>query len=278
MVGTSLTNQPELHAIEFFEHRSPRNLFKKKREKESRMALTGELSDLSLAELIELFCNRRKTGRLKVLYSIGTGCFYLHAGAVVHAQIGVLKGIEAVYCALTLPNASFTFDQTLEAPDQTITAPWTSVVLEGLRRIDEGVAPPNPFPDEDRSRGEELDAAEAVVSKNDNKEAIWDDRRELKSTLIPLSVSKPTEMPAFLAHAANESSWGNKPWPLGAVIIAVVLLLAVIGVPWGMYARSKAAKLAENTRTMPATNAKTSGPIVPTIETSAVPSPTATDK
>jgi hypothetical protein len=32
------------------------------------MALTGELTDLSLAELIEFFCNQRKTGRLKVVY------------------------------------------------------------------------------------------------------------------------------------------------------------------------------------------------------------------
>ena len=30
------------------------------------MALTGQLSDMSLAELIEFFCNQRKTGRLKM--------------------------------------------------------------------------------------------------------------------------------------------------------------------------------------------------------------------
>ena len=39
------------------------------------MALTGELSDLSLAELIEFFCNQRKSGRLKLIYSIGPGYF-----------------------------------------------------------------------------------------------------------------------------------------------------------------------------------------------------------
>ena len=54
------------------------------------MALTGELSDLSLAELIEFFCNQRKTGRLKVTYSVGEGYFYLKSGAVIHARFGDL--------------------------------------------------------------------------------------------------------------------------------------------------------------------------------------------
>src|SRR5437879_3493116 len=113
------------------------------RKNEHPMALTGELSDLSLAELIEFFCNQRKSGRLKLIYSIGPGYFYLQAGSVVHARIGSLRGIEAVYYALTLPNASFTFSPAFEAPEHTINQPWTSVVLEGLRRMDEGVKPSN---------------------------------------------------------------------------------------------------------------------------------------
>ncbi len=75
------------------------------------MALTGHLSDLSLSELIEFFCNQRKTGQLKVLYPQGHGFFYLQAGSVVDARIGVLRGIDAVYYALTLPNAKFEFGE-----------------------------------------------------------------------------------------------------------------------------------------------------------------------
>ena len=55
------------------------------------MALTGHLSDLSLSELIEFFCNQRKTGQLKVLYPQGPGYFYLQTGSVVDARIGVLR-------------------------------------------------------------------------------------------------------------------------------------------------------------------------------------------
>ncbi|HEX2641181.1 MAG TPA: DUF4388 domain-containing protein, partial [Pyrinomonadaceae bacterium] len=92
------------------------------------MALTGHLSDLSLSELIEFFCNQRKSGRLKVLYPQGAGYFYLQTGSVVDARIGVLHGIEAVFFALTLPNAEFEFSADVEAKSRTINQPWTQVV------------------------------------------------------------------------------------------------------------------------------------------------------
>src|SRR5882672_7025564 len=110
------------------------------------MALTGHLSDLSLSELIEFFCNQRKTGQLKVLYPKGPGYFYLQTGSVVDARIGVLRGIDAVYYALTLPNAKFEFGGASESSERTINQPWTQVVLEGLRRLDEGVVPAPAFP------------------------------------------------------------------------------------------------------------------------------------
>ena len=120
------------------------------------MSLKGELTDLSLAELIEFFCNQRKTGRLTVSYPHTPAYFYLQTGSVVHASIGSLRGIEAVYYALTQSNASFNFSTAYEPPDHTINQPWTSVVLEGLRRMDEGILPRSPFPERDDSAASEL--------------------------------------------------------------------------------------------------------------------------
>src|SRR6185436_4596404 len=111
------------------------------------MALTGHLSDLSLSELLEFFCNQRKSGRLKVLYPDGAGYFFLQAGSVVDARIGVLQGIDAVFYALTLPNAEFEFNAEAESVNRTINQPWTQVVLEGLRRLDEGISPGAAFPE-----------------------------------------------------------------------------------------------------------------------------------
>src|SRR5713226_7336006 len=204
------------------------------------MALTGELSDLSLAELIEFFCNQRKSGRLKLVYSIGPGYFYLQAGSVVHARIGMLRGIEAVYYALTLPNASFTFSPAFEAPEHTINQPWTSVVLEGLRRMDEGIEPGSPFLEHDDRPEEESDPIEEVpLAISYNKEDL------LNEILSPPEVEAMGE---FLSRPESESHWMKRPWTLGAVFAAVALIVAVVGIPWGLYARSKAVKVANEAK------------------------------
>jgi hypothetical protein len=234
------------------------------------MALTGELSDLSLAELIEFFCNQRKTGRLKVMYPIGPGYFYLQAGSVVHARIGELRGIEAVYCALTLSNASFTFSPAFEAPEHTINQPWTSVVLEGLRRMDEGILPSNPFPEESSLPVETVEAKEpevAIAVEEPAPEVV-----DPKDVPIKVPIAAPVAMPAFLAEAENESRRKMKPLTLAAVVFAVLLVLAGIGVPWGMHARNKAAPAVEPD-TSPAASAETSAPVASPSETLPAPTP-----
>jgi hypothetical protein len=105
------------------------------------MALTGQLSDMSLAELIEFFCNQRKTGRLKIDYQRGHSVFFIREGELVDAKVGALSGVDAVYFSLTLPNAAFDFSPDVQASRRTINEKWTQVVLEGLRRLDEGLSP-----------------------------------------------------------------------------------------------------------------------------------------
>jgi hypothetical protein len=188
------------------------------------MALTGHLSDLSLSELIEFFCNQRKTGRLKVLYPTGSGYFFLQTGSVVHAQIGVLRGIEAVYYALTLPNAKFEFSASNEVGEKTINQPWTQVVLEGLRRLDEGIAPLEAFP------------SGYIADQDDNDTKDHDGRPE------PISVwTTPSHspIPAFLSFISRPSVSKRKPLALGAVGVAVVASVAVIGVPAGWYRQNQ---------------------------------------
>jgi hypothetical protein len=183
------------------------------------MALTGHLSDLSLSELIEFFCNQRKSGRLRVLYPQGSGYFYLQAGSVIHAQIGVLRGIEAVYYALTLANAKFEFSGSAEAPERTINQPWTQVVLEGLRRLDEGIAPADAFPE-----GYSADPDDAKpVSKPSDGDSIHH-----------------SHVPGFLSFMNTDSS-KRKPLFVGAVAVALIGSVAAIGVPAGWYSRSKVA-------------------------------------
>lgn len=213
------------------------------------MALTGELTDLSLAELIEFFCNQRKTGRLKVVYPIGPGYFYLQSGSVVHARVGELRGIEAVYFALTQRNASFTFSPAYEAPEHSINQPWTSVVLEGLRRMDEGIHPPNPFVEKTAAPVEEIktpsvEAMPKVVAPiSDQVEKPAEVRRPYLEP-PPARPQTPAQAVPFLSQVEVSSRFATRPWKLGVVFAAIVLIVAVVAVPWGWYARSNAEKLA----------------------------------
>ena len=182
------------------------------------MALTGHLSDLSLSELIEFFCNQRKSGRLTVLYPQGAGYFYLQTGSVVDAKIGVLRGIDAVYYALTLPNAKFEFSGSTEAAERTINQPWTQVVLEGLRRLDEGITPSEAFP-----VGYEIEKSEP----------------EPVEVVSTPKVRQQLHVPAFLTYIGKESMAKRKSFFAGAVIVAVLGTVAAVGVPAGWYNRTK---------------------------------------
>jgi hypothetical protein len=194
------------------------------------MALTGHLSDLSLSELIEFFCNQRKTGQLKVLYPQGPGYFALQAGSVIDAQIGVLRGIDAVYFALTLPNAKFEFGDATEPPERTINQPWTQVVLEGLRRLDEGIAPLTAFPPEYKEASEEPSSIKPEESV-----------AELESLRVP----------AFLSFAGSGAGSKRKIAIAGGVAFAVVASVAAIGIPAGWYHRAQASAI----RSQPTPNA-----------------------
>ena|SRR5689334_256421 len=207
------------------------------------MALTGHLSDLSLSELIEFFCNQRKSGRLKVLYPQGAGYFYLQAGSVVDARIGVLHGIEAVFFALTLPNAEFEFSVDVEAKSRTINQPWTQVVLEGLRRLDENIPPGNAFPPDYVAEPDELEGKSVQVETQTDVEKSFS--------------------PAFLAFG-KESGSRRKPLFIGAIAVAIVASVAVIGVPAGWYSRKAPAAQTETVSQAPA-------PVSNTAETSTQP-------
>ena len=207
------------------------------------MSLTGELSDLSLAELIEFFCNQRKTGRLKVTYSVGEGYFYLKSGAVIHASFGDLRGVDAVHFALTQSTASFTFSAEFEAPEHSINQPWTSVVLEGLRRMDEGIVPPQPSAAS--LTGVPKTAPPAAVEPVSAPPPIKAKPSKKDST------SSTDDVKAFgvLLSGTDHSAFTRRRWHPALIVTSVVLLIAGVGIPWALYTRQQAARKASEPTT-----------------------------
>jgi hypothetical protein len=186
------------------------------------MALSGQLSDLSLAELIEFFCNQRKTGRLKIAYLRAPGYFYFERGELVDAKIGLLTGVDAVYYALTLENASFKFSAAFEATQRTIHQPWANVALEGLRRLDEGLTPKEAFP-------------EGVPLAHDDEP---EDVEEKASHSKSIETGKEAS-PLSLTVEGSSEQGRSRALVYSAVIVALVLSVAAIGFPAGWYGKRK---------------------------------------
>ncbi|HEV2708042.1 MAG TPA: DUF4388 domain-containing protein [Pyrinomonadaceae bacterium] len=186
------------------------------------MALTGQLSDMSLAELIEFFCNQRKTGRLKVDYHRGHGVFFIKDGELVDAKVGALSGAEAVYFALTLPNAAFDFSPEFQPSRRTIEDKWTQVVLEGLRRLDEGTSPT------------ETDAFGGWTPTEADMVVFMDQVERLGESTSKQTQEKKKEdesAPLSMMVEGTGSGGGKKKWVVVASVACVVLAVAVAAIP-----------------------------------------------
>src|SRR5689334_17055039 len=188
------------------------------------MALSGQLNDLSLPELIELFCNQNRTGRLKIFYPRGPGLFYFQSGALVDAKLGVLNGVEAFYYALTLENAMFKFNSERLAQRRTIHQPWTHVALEGLRRIDEGEIPKEAYPEDD-------------TSYLDDPEYNEDDAPEAADIAEAAKVAKEAKAASLSFKMMDEAAAPERKRTLlfAGIGTAAVLGIAALGIPAGWY-------------------------------------------
>ncbi len=240
------------------------------------MALSGQLSDLSLAELIEFFCNQRKTGRLRVSYPRAPGFFYFQKGTMVDAKIGALSGVEAVYYALTLENASFNFSAAFEPNRRTIHQPWAQVALEGLRRMDEGIKPGEAFPDGyDVAYLDDTEGSyQVAVPVEDQVDEI------LPLTRAARSQSKDDHAPLSLS-VENAAKRGRSPLVYGAIAAAVLISLAAVGFPAGWYGKRNSTNAAQQSTSAtnvqpstpnPADQANSQAVNTPSVEPSAEPS------
>jgi chemotaxis protein histidine kinase CheA len=201
------------------------------------MALTGQLSDMSLAELIEFFCNQRKTGRLKIDYPRGHSVFFIRDGELVDAKVGALSGVEAVYFSLTLPNAAFDFSPDVHSKSRTINEPWTQVVLEGLRRLDEGLSPKESdafggWSPSETELAQMLDQVEQLDAAKSQPDASKPQRAsDAKGVGKESMASRAESAEPFSTMVESAGGGSKKKWVVLGVAAAVVLAVAVAAVP-----------------------------------------------
>jgi hypothetical protein len=84
------------------------------------VVLTGHLDDRPLPELVRTLRAQRKTGRLQIEYPEGPAAFFFEDGQIVDAQMGTLRGLEALYAAVAMRGASFNFNPLVRPPERSI--------------------------------------------------------------------------------------------------------------------------------------------------------------
>lgn len=89
-------------------------------ERTQFVVLTGHLDEQPLPDLIRRLRAQRKSGRLRVEYPEAPGAFFFEDGQLVDAQLGSLRGVEALYAALSLGGASFNFNPLVRPPERNI--------------------------------------------------------------------------------------------------------------------------------------------------------------
>jgi response regulator RpfG family c-di-GMP phosphodiesterase len=98
---------------------------------------SGSLSEMSLPDLVQVLWHGRKSGALRLRRGPEVGDVHLAEGMVVNATWGKLRGEDAFYAMLALKDGEFAFDPNFRAEEVVISASPESLLLEGMRRLDE---------------------------------------------------------------------------------------------------------------------------------------------
>lgn len=103
----------------------------------------GNLAEIALVDLLQIFVMNRKEGRLMLTGEPGTpesmreGEIHLRGGQITHARAGATEGTKALYRLLGWRRGRFAYQPGPVAAVRSIKAPPDAVVLEGMRQSDE---------------------------------------------------------------------------------------------------------------------------------------------
>ena len=103
------------------------------------MAVKGRLKDMSLVDIINIFHVERKTAVIHLSSELGYGRIYMDEGSLVHASYRNAAGAEAFYQLLAWEDGDFEIVPNTEVPTRTIFASAQSLLMEGVKRIDEAI-------------------------------------------------------------------------------------------------------------------------------------------
>jgi response regulator RpfG family c-di-GMP phosphodiesterase len=104
----------------------------------AKRGVSGSLTEMGLPDMVQVLWHGRKTGSLRIRSGAGSGEIHFVNGAIYNALFANLRGEEAFYAMLGLAEGDFVLDPNFVAPQEVIQASPEALLLEGMRRLDEG--------------------------------------------------------------------------------------------------------------------------------------------
>jgi response regulator RpfG family c-di-GMP phosphodiesterase len=105
----------------------------------AKSGVSGTLSEMGLPELVQVLWHGRKTCAVRLKTKRGAGDITFSDGQIVDARFIGKRGEDAFYAMLALQDGEFQIDNTATVGERTIDASPEGLLLEGMRRMDEGL-------------------------------------------------------------------------------------------------------------------------------------------
>jgi response regulator RpfG family c-di-GMP phosphodiesterase len=110
------------------------------RPKGTGRGVSGSLQEMSLGDVIQILSQGRKTGRLELRTRLEVGEIFFIDGEIAHAKFRSQTGVEPFFKMMLLKEGDFSFDTGATLLEKrSIHESSESLLLEALRRIDEGI-------------------------------------------------------------------------------------------------------------------------------------------
>jgi CheY-like chemotaxis protein len=113
---------------------------------EARTEVEGDLQQISLPDLLQVFAMNQKDGVLALAHHNRKGYVYLSSGQPINARVGQANGVKAFFRLLQWEQGVFRFTPGQPQTENRITHTTDQLLLEGMRQNDEMRAQMSSFP------------------------------------------------------------------------------------------------------------------------------------
>jgi len=101
--------------------------------------VSGSLREMGLPDIVQVLFHGRKTGKLNVRSAGKNGEIHFLEGNIANAIIGEVTGADAFYALLKFEEGDFALDPGFTPPKRVMVESSEALLLEGMRRMDEGI-------------------------------------------------------------------------------------------------------------------------------------------